>query len=605
MVLYTELPSHMKEVDVIVAGGGSAGCIVASRLADADPDLCILVIEGGTNNYEEPTIIHPAFMFSRLAPDDKFMKLYKGSKSVHVSGRELVVPSGAVLGGGSSVNLMLYSRAQRSDFDAWKTAGWSADEMLPYMKKLETYHGKGNTALHGYNGPIHVSRSHYRSARLEDDFITAVNKVGFPEVVDLNDLDTVDGVMRAMRYVDPEGRRQDTAHRYLHPRLRDGNHPHLHVLIESQVERVIFAEKKAVGVAYKANPTFRPDIDGSRDPTQIIRARKMVVLSCGALGTPLVLERSGIGSPEILERASVPLVVDLPGVGRHYEDHHMMLYAYLSSLDTEETLDAVNAGRVSPETLIRNSEQILGWNSVDVQCKLRPNEADVAGFGPQFQEAWNTEFKDQPDKPLMIMSLIACFPGDPTVLPVGQYFGIATFSLYPFSRGHIHITGPTIRDQPDFDLGILADPSAIDVKKHIWVYKKQREIIRRMKVYRGEIAAAHPPFPAHSKAACIKIDGPLENVDDIEYTANDDLIIEQWIREHVDTTWHSLGTCKMAPRHSMGVVDPSLSVYGVEGLKIADLSIPPRNVAANTNNTAMAIGEKAADIFIRELGLGE
>lgn len=124
-----------------------------------------------------------------------------------------------------------------------------------------------------------------------------------------------------------------------------------------------------------------------------------------------------------------------------------------------------------------------------------------------------------------------------------------------------------------------------------------------MQNYRGEIAAAHPPFSNDSAAAPISIDEPLTNVTNIQYTAEDDAIIEQWARENVGTTWHSLGTCAMAPFENGGVVDANLGVYGVQRLKIADLSIVPQNVAANTANTAMVIGEKAADIFIKELSL--
>jgi choline dehydrogenase-like flavoprotein len=160
-----------------------------------------------------------------------------------------------------------------------------------------------------------------------------------------------------------------------------------------------------------------------------------------------------------------------------------------------------------------------------------------------------------------------------------------------------------VTDPLDFATGFFSDAGDIDIKKHVWAYKKQREIARRMDTYRGEIAAAHPPFPAGSGAAAIETDGPLEDVTDIEYSAEDDAVLEKWLRENVGTTWHSLGTCKMAPFDQHGVVDANLSVYGVEGLKIADLSIPPSNVAANTNNTALAIGEKAADMFIRELGI--
>lgn len=180
---------------------------------------------------------------------------------------------------------------------------------------------------------------------------------------------------------------------------------------------------------------------------------------------------------------------------------------------------------------------------------------------------------------------------------------MVNFSVYPFSRGHIHITGPRVDNAPDFDAGFFTDADGIDIQKHLWVYKKQREIARRMDVFRGEVASWHPRFPAGSKATCIETDEALGDIPDIEYSADDDKAILQWLREHVDTTWHSMGTCKMAPREENGVVDPSLAVYGVQGLKVADLSIAPSNVAANTNNTAMVIGEKAADIFIKDLGL--
>jgi alcohol oxidase len=142
------------------------------------------------------------------------------------------------------------------------------------------------------------------------------------------------------------------------------------------------------------------------------------------------------------------------------------------------------------------------------------------------------------------------------------------------------------------------------LKKQVWAYKKQREIMRRMQMYRGEVKSWHPPFAVDSAAACVELEAPLaDDVADIKYTPADDAVIEKFLRERIGTTWHSLGTCKMAPREEKGVVDANLGVYGVAGLKIADLSIPPGNVAANTNSTALAVGEKAADIFIRELGL--
>jgi choline dehydrogenase-like flavoprotein len=176
------------------------------------------------------------------------------------------------------------------------------------------------------------------------------------------------------------------------------------------------------------------------------------------------------------------------------------------------------------------------------------------------------------------------------------------------SRGSIHITGPEIDDKPDFSTGFFSDPKGVDILKHLWAYKKQREIFRRMKAYRGEVEILHPKFAPNSSAALVRLtsnDSPSGNISDIEYTPEDDEAIKQWAREQVGTTWHSMGTCRMGARGDKtgAVVNQNLAVYGVEGLKVADLSIPPMNVAANTMDTAVAIGEKAAEIFIKELGL--
>ena len=151
--IYELLPDTIEEVDIIIAGGrhtvpknsslsnllllgGTSGCVVASRLAEADPNLSILVIEGGPNNLDVPTIVHPALCLSALLPTSNATIFYKGNKESQLNDRELVVPSGGTLGGGSSINLMMYSRAQRCDFDLWNVPGWATEDMLPYMKKV-------------------------------------------------------------------------------------------------------------------------------------------------------------------------------------------------------------------------------------------------------------------------------------------------------------------------------------------------------------------------------------------------------------------------------------------------------------------------------------
>jgi choline dehydrogenase-like flavoprotein len=168
----------------------------------------------------------------------------------------------------------------------------------------------------------------------------------------------------------------------------------------------------------------------------------------------------------------------------------------------------------------------------------------------------------------------------------------------------VHITGPETDDKVDFTTDFFSDTKDVDILKHVWAYKIQREIFRRMKTYRGEVEGFHPNFARHSDAALVRLENSLSgDISNIAYTAEDDNAIKDWVRDHVGTTWHSLGTCRMGPREENSTVDQNLSVYGVERLKIADLSIPPLNVAANTTNTAVAIGEKAADIIVKELSL--
>ncbi|KFY38995.1 hypothetical protein V495_06236 [Pseudogymnoascus sp. VKM F-4514 (FW-929)] len=598
MGILSQIPGDLSEVDVIIAGGGTAGCVVASRLSDADPGLSILVIEGGQNNYNDPSIIHPLLFLSHLMPTSKATLFYQSTKEPQLGNREVVVASGGILGGGSSINVLTYSRAQREDYDAWQMPGWSSNDLLPFMKKLETYHGQGTSETHGTDGPVQITSGAFRAATSENDFIQAAAKVGWPEKADIQNLDTNNATQRNVRFVGPDGLRQDAAHTYLHPRLQDGKHDNLHVLLEHQVIRVLFEDKKAIGVEYQSNPTFH------EDPTvKTIKAKKLVIVSAGALGTPLILERSGLGDPTILQNAGVEVVAEVPGVGYNYMDHQLLSYPYRSNLSPDETVDAVYGGRVDIGQLLATNASILSWNAADVVAKVRPTDAEAAALGPEFLAVWKKDFENVPNKPAVIITSLNGFPGDPTGLPVAQFIAATTFTVYPYSRGHIHITSKDPNTLLDFQTGFFSDAQDIDIKKAAWGYKKQREILRRMQIYRGEYAPGHPPFADQSAAACKELDGPLEDVVDIMYTPEDEIVLEQWLRQNVGTTWHSMGTCKMAPLDQGGVVDAALSVYGVEGLKIADLSIPPSNVAANTGNTAFVVGEKAADIFIKELGL--
>lgn len=180
------------------------------------------------------------------------------------------------------------------------------------------------------------------------------------------------------------------------------------MLVQSKVVRVVLNdEKRAVGVEITPNPAFQLDLGPTQHPKQVIKARKLVVVSCGALGTPLVLERSGIGKPEILKRAGVPVQVELPGVGHSYEDHHLLLYPYKTNLEPDETIDGVLRNPHKRQELIDSKDKLLGWNSIDVSSKLRPTDADIAALGPEFQKAWDRDFKNIPNRPLMLTGLVS------------------------------------------------------------------------------------------------------------------------------------------------------------------------------------------------------
>ncbi|KAF4965138.1 hypothetical protein FSARC_7005 [Fusarium sarcochroum] len=603
MGIYKQLPAELQEVDIIIAGGGTTACVIAARLSDGDPKLAILVIESGPDNYNEPGIVHPGLFLGNLIPTSKNNTFFMGKASEDLANRPLPVTAGRVIGGGSSINTMAYARGQMSDYDSWDTPGWSTNELRPYLNKFETYHGDGAKEHHGTNGPIQVSEGSHRYFKAMDDFLSTTEELGWRENKDLQSTqpDTINGVQKSLRYVSKDGRRQDAAHCYLHPRLRDGNHPNLHVVVETEVVRVIFEERVAVGVICRPNPEF-----SSAEETQpkTIKARKLIISSCGAFGSPALLERSGVGEASLLDQFGIPVVEDLPGVGTGYEDHQAMNYAYKTNLKSEETSDAVVFGYWDPQKLVAENSPVLGHNGQEACLKIRPTDEEVTALGPEFQKSWDLYFKEKLDKPLALMAFITCFPGYDPNMQREQYLGLSVFTSYPFSRGHVHIGGKSPSDPIDFDSGFLADAGSIDVKKHIWGYKKQREVMRRMESYRGEFATWHPPFPATSEAACVERTEPLgKNVSPIQYTREDDAIIEQFVREKVGSLWHSMGTCKMAPREKAGVVNETLGVHGLKRLKIADMSITPGNVGANTASTAFAIGEKAADLFLAELGL--
>lgn len=459
--------------------------------------------------------------------------------------------------------------------------------------------------LSGHDGPINVTRSYTGARAAEDEFLRAASKYYRREIHDLQDFKSNDGFARWYRYVGPDGKRQDAAHRYIHPLLQDGEHKNLYLLLESKVQRVLFDDNKcAVGVEYIKTPDAQPSTSLSAHPeaaATTVKAKKLVIVSSGAMGTPQVLERSGVGNKSVLEKLDIPIVAEVPGVGEAYQDHHLLLYPYKTSLGPEGTLDGVLSGRVDVAEAAKEKNSILSWNSIDVCSKLRPSHDEVKALNPAFQKAWEKDFAKAPERPLMLMGVVSTFLGDPSLVTPGQYATMGCYTAYPYSRGSIHVnTSDAMKpDGYDFDTGFLSDKGDVDLTKQVWAYKKQREIYRRTSMYRGELELGHPKFPEGSKAALVDLegkDGGLQGeIYDLEYSAEDDKAIEKWIRENLQTTWHSIGTCAMRPKEDGGVVDKDLNVYGVRGLKVVGKFISVAVLAVKETPTDANCNDRSLD----------
>lgn len=636
------------EFDIIVCGGGSTGCVIAGRLANLDHNLKVLLIEGGENNINNPWVFRPGIFPRNMKLDSKTASFYESRASDALAGRKAVVPCANILGGGSSINFMMYTRASASDYDDFQAKGWTTKELLPLMKKHETYQrASHNRDTHGFDGPIKVSFGNY-TYPIAWDFLRATESQGIPTVDDLQDLSCGHGAEHWLKWINRDtGRRSDSAHAYIHSTR--AVHSNLYLVCNTKVDKIIMENGKAVAVQTVATkPLSREQLK-----PRIFRASRQIVVSCGTLSSPLVLQRSGIGNPEKLKAAGVEPIVDLPGVGLNFQDHYLTFAPFRAKYGTE-SFDEFARGNPDVQKSVFDQWELKGTgplstNGIESGVKIRPTQEELDEFNTwpcnSFQKGWDSYFKDKPDKPVMHYSVIAGFFGDHTLMPPGAYFTMFSFLEYPFSRGFTHIKSADPYVVPDFDTGFMSDER--DMAPMVWAYIKSRETARRMDAYAGEVETMHPFFKYDSPARAHDMDlettqkyalpgnitaglqhgswskflPPAQKQPDIEvlnshkkavfdelkYSTEDIKAIEEWVKRHVESTWHCLGTCSMAPKEGNsivkhGVLDERLNVHGVTNLKVADLSICPDNVGCNTYSTALLIGEKAAMLIAEDLG---
>ncbi|KAF9025566.1 alcohol oxidase, partial [Hymenopellis radicata] len=581
--------------------GGTSACVTAGRLAELSPSLRILIIEPGPHTENVDVHVQPARFLTNLASETTFLR-YSSEPSDAVGGRKIVVPTGKCVAGGSGVNFMMYTRASASDYDDWEklgNPGWGSKDLIPLACKLESYEpfGDEDMSTHGSSGPIQVSPGGHRTD-VGEQFLEMAAKYDHNRsfAKDVNDFRTCDSYGRWAKYMGHQsGRRSDAAHFYIYNKRQNAN---LVIITGKRVKRVIFEGNTACGVECV-------DDGGSSAQLSVFKAVRLVVLSAGAFGSPTILERSGIGAKNILGECKIPQVVDLPGVGENYNDHNLHVPAYF----VDESTDTMNDifGGIDKEAIAKHEalwkeggRGLMAQNGIDAGIKIRPTAQEVASLGSDFQDVWNSFYAPAPDKPLFYIGPIAGYIGKHP--SNRRLLHMLCYAEYLKSIGRVHIASADPYTPPYFDCGYLTHN--FDVIAARWAYKRQREYIRRMACYKGDHAPDHPQFPAGSPAAAAELLKPVDpTAPDIVYSKEDDEAIDAWHRQTVETTWHSLGTCAMKPRAASGVVDPRLNVYGVKNLKVADMSIAPLNVSANTYNTALIIGEKAALIIAEDLAL--
>lgn len=520
--------------DYVIVGSGSAGSALAYRLAEAGRSVTVIEY-GGTD--AGPFIQMPGALSYPMN-----MKRYdwgfESEPEPNLDNRRLAVPRGKVLGGSSSVNGMVWVRGHARDFDHWAeegATGWDYAGVLPYYRRLESWHGPGSSDWRGTDGPLHVQRARQWNP-LMTAFVEAGREAGYPVTEDYNGHQQEGFAAFDMSV--HRGRRWSTANAYLRPALRTGRVRIVHGL----AGKVIIENGRATGVEVAT---------GGGNET--IPAAREVILSASSINTPKLLMLSGIGPAAHLADHGIDLVADRPGVGQNLQDH---LEVY------------VQFAAKQPNTLYRYWN-LPGKAMIGAQWLLTrtghgaSNQFESCAF---IRSCAGVEY---PDIQFHFLPIAVRYDGKAAA--EGHGFQVHTGPMRSPSRGSVTLRSADPAEPPAIRFNYMDTED--DWRTFRTALRLTREIM------------AQPAMAPHMKHEIQPGAG-----------ADSDDALDAFIREHAESAYHPVGTARMgAPDDPMAVVDPEARVIGVEGLRVADSSIFPRITNGNTNAPSILVGEKVAD----------